>query len=456
VSERPIVTATLTTGSVPRHLATLTVPMVWGVFAMITFNVVDTWFVAQLGEPELAAMSFTFPVVMVLISLGIGLMAGTSSVMARAIGANESERVKRLCTDATLVAIALSLVLSIAGLLTIDPLFSLFGAGETIRPLVREYMEVWYLGFLFLLVPMVGFGGLRSVGDSRLQGTIYVAAAVANVMLDPLLIFGLGSFEGLGLRGAALATLVARAGTLVAAYVALSRKHHLFSFARPTLGQLWRSSRDLFHVGLPAAGTNMIVPAATAVVIALLAGYGQSAVAAFGAATRVEAVTLVPFYALSAIIGPFVGQNLGAGEHGRIAESLRITSLFCLAFGVASAILLAVGADFLMGLFTHEPRVREIGRLYLWMVPLSNGTYGIVMVVNASFNGLGRPIPGVAISMIRMGILYVPLAWAGSQLVGVPGVFAGAAIANLLAGAVAYVWLARGRQALIVSEQAQA
>jgi Na+-driven multidrug efflux pump len=200
----------------------------------------------------------------------------------------------------------------------------------------------------------------------------------------------------------------------------------------------------------------MIVPAATAVVIALLAGYGQFAVAAFGAATRIEAVTLVPFYALSAIIGPFVGQNLGAGEHGRISESLRITALFCLLFGAVSAILLALGADLLMGLFTDEPRVREIGRLYLWMVPLSNGTYGIVMVVNASFNGLGRPIPGVAISLIRMGFLYVPLAWAGSQLVGVPGVFAGAAIANLLAGAVAYAWLARGRQALTVPGGAQA
>ena len=436
-------TSTLTSGPVSRHLVQLTLPMVWGVLAMIAFNVVDTWFVAQLGERELAAMSFTFPVIMVLISLGIGLMAGTSSVMARAIGAGETERVRRLCTDALLATTAVALLVSVVGLVTMEPLFALLGADDTIRPLVLEYMQVWFLGYLFVLVPMVAFGALRSVGDSKLQGKIFIAASIFNAVLDPVLIFGVGNWDGLGLRGAAIATVLARAGTGVAGHLALSRKHCLLARTLPSPRQFWRSTVDVSWVGLPAAGTNTIIPAATAVVVALLASYGPSAVAAFGAATRVEAVTLVPFFALSAVIGPFVGQNLGAGEHGRIAESLRIAGLFCLTFGLVSAVLLALGGDAIMGLFTDETRVRELGRLYLWIVPISNGAYGVVMVVNASFNGLGKPAPGVAISVVRMCLLYLPLAWIGSELIDVPGVFAGATIANLISGALAFVWFAR-------------
>lgn len=436
-------TATLASGSVRRHLIDLTVPMVWGVLAMMAFNVVDTWFVAQLGEDELAAMSFTFPVVMVLISLGIGLMAGTSSVLALAIGAEHTERVKRSSTDALLGATALAVVLTAVGLGTMEPLFTLLGADEEVLPLVCEYMTVWYAGFVFVLVPMVGFGALRAVGDSKAQGNIFLAASIFNAALDPLLIFGVGGWDGLGLRGAAIATVLARAGTMVAAFWAMTYKHDLLARTLPTPRQFWRSMVSVFHVGLPAAGTNMIIPAATAAIVALIATYGSHAVAAFGAATRVEQLTLVPFYALSGVIGPFVGQNLGAGEHGRIREAMRLCGLFCVGFGLLTAILLAVGAEPVMGLFTQDPRVLDIGRTYLWIVPLSNGAYGVVMVVNASFNGLGKPAPGVAISVIRMMVLYLPLAWIGAQLFDIPGIFVGAGIANLIAGVVAYGWLAR-------------
>ncbi len=436
-------TAALASGSVHRHLVALTVPMVWGVLAMMAFNVVDTWFVAQLGDRELAAMSFTFPVVMVLISLGIGLMAGTSSVLALAIGAGHTERVKRLSTDALLGATALAIVLTAAGLATMEPLFTLLGADDAVRPLVLEYMTVWYAGFVFVLVPMVGFGALRAVGDSKVQGTIFLVASIANAALDPLLIFGLGAWGGLGLRGAAIATVCSRALTMAAAYWAMNHKHDLLARSLPTARQFWRSTVSVFHVGLPAAGTNMIIPAATAAIVALMAEYGSHAVAAFGAATRIEQLTLVPFYALSAVIGPFVGQNLGAGEHGRVREAMRACGLFCMGLGLLTALLLAVGAEPVMGLFTEDPRVLDIGRTYLWIVPLSNGAYGVVMVVNASFNGLGKPGPGVAISVIRMMVLYLPLAWVGARLVDVPGIFVGACIANLIAGAVAYGWIAR-------------
>jgi len=431
---------TLTEGSVPRHLVRLATPMVWGILAMMAFNATDTWFVAQIGARELAAMSFTFPVVMILLSLGIGIMAGTSSVIARAIGARDGERVKRLATDAILLGITLSACLTALGLLTLEPLFRLLGADETLLPLVADYMSIWYAGYVFFLVPMVGVGAMRATGEMKLQSQLMVGAALLNLVLDPLLIFGWLGFPRLELQGAAIATVVARAVSMAAGAWILHYRLRLLHFAPPRPAGLWASWRRVLHVGGPAAGTNMIIPISTGIIVALVAEFGSAAVAGFGVATRVEGLSLVVFFAMSAVIGPFVGQNLGAGRHDRILEALRVSALFCIALGVVLAVVLGLGATLIARLFNDDPRVVEVASTYLRVVPVSYGAAGIVMVVNAAFNGLGRPLPAVAISLTRMLILYVPLAWAASRLVGVAGIFAAGSFANLALGAAAYAW----------------
>lgn len=435
--------ARLTRGPVRGHLVSLTVPMIWGILAMMAFNVTDTWFVARLGAPQLAAMSFTFPVVMLLVSLGIGLMAGTSSVLARAIGGDAPGRAQRLTSDALLLGLLISVLVSAAGLLTLEPLFRLLGAEPDLLPLVRDYMTTWYAGFVFFLVPMVGMGAIRATGDSRLQSRMMIGAAALNLVLDPLLIYGLLGFPRLELQGAALATVLARASTLVVGYWAIRVRTRLLTFVPPTGAELRDSWRSVLHVGLPAAGTNVIIPLANGVAVALIARFGAEAVAGFGVATRIEALTLVVFFAMSAIIGPFVGQNLGAGRVERIAEAMRISALFCLGLGLLIAALLWLGAAPLTRLFNEDAEVVAVSRGYLHIVPLSYGCAGIVMVVNASFNGMGRPLPAVAISLARMGLLYLPAAWAGARLFGVHGVFAAYCLANLLSGAGAFLWSRR-------------
>jgi Na+-driven multidrug efflux pump len=146
---------------------------------------------------------------------------------------------------------------------------------------------------------------------------------------------------------------------------------------------------------------------------------------------------------MSSVIGPFVGQNLGAGKQDRIDEANRRCAVFCLLFGLTVAALLALFARPLIALFSPDARVMEVGAAYLWIVPVSYGAAGIVMVVNAAFNGLGHPLPAVAVSTLRMVVLYLPLAWAGARLFQVYGVFAAAAVSNVLAGITAYFWLRR-------------
>ncbi|MFT7533840.1 MAG: Na+-driven multidrug efflux pump, partial [Gammaproteobacteria bacterium] len=243
----PETKATLIEGDIRQHLIRLTVPMVWAILAMHSINIADTWFVAQLGKASLAAMSFTFPVVMLLLSLGIGFMAGTSSVLSRVIGQGDDNRVSRLTTDSILLAIVCAVVLSVVGLLTMDSIFLAMGASEELLPLIREYMVIWFAGYLFLLVPMAGIGCLRATGDSKLQSRIMMIAAVLNLILDPILIFGLLGVPAFGIAGAAIATVVARGATMIIGYREL-RKRNMISLELPSLPQLFDSWKSLAHV----------------------------------------------------------------------------------------------------------------------------------------------------------------------------------------------------------------
>jgi Na+-driven multidrug efflux pump len=197
------------------------------------------------------------------------------------------------------------------------------------------------------------------------------------------------------------------------------------------------------HVGLPAAGTNAIVPIGLAAITAMIAQYGHEAVAGFSVASRIESLVLVIFYALSSIIGPFVGQNLSAGKEQRIQEALRLCAMFCIASGILIAVVLALLSGVLPDLFSSNEKVTSVTRLFLWIAPISYGAYGVVMVMNAAFNGLGNPLPGVVVSVTRIVALYLPLALLGMRWFGIAGIFAAYALANILAGLLGYFWAKR-------------
>lgn len=425
------------------HLRTMALPMVWGLLATMSFNAVDTFFVAQLGGDPLAAMAFTFPVIMVVSSIAIGLGAGASSAVARAMGAGDERQVRRLVTDAISLATLIAVAVSVVGWFTIDPLFLALGATPELLPLIGDYMKIWYMSAPFLVVPMIALSTLRALGYPQIQGSLMVAAAILNAVLDPLLIFGLWGFPRLEIQGAALASLITRILTLIAVFVVLQRRFSVLvnPFARWPL--LRRSWAELFHVGLPAVVSNLIIPIASGIIIKLVAAYGVAAVAAVGITARIEPIALIVFYALSGVVGPFSGQNKGAGNYDRVFETLRVMIIFSLGFGLLLAVLLRFGAVHVAQAFNESPEVLAVVQLYMSIVPISYGAYGLVMSINAMFNGLGFPFPGLAISFLRVLGVFLPLAWLGMWLWELQGLFIATATANCLVGLIAALWLRR-------------
>lgn len=436
-------TAKLTEGSVGRHLVDMTVPVLLGITTMMGQAFIDAWFLGQVGDRALAAHAFAFPVLMITTSVAIGLGAGTSSVVARAIGSQDHRRARRLATDSLFLSFLITAVFCVLGVLTIRPLFRLLGAPNDMLPMIRSFMIILYSGVPFVVVGMVGMASMRATGDTRLPSKLMILGSVLNVVLDPILIFGIGPVPAMGLDGAAMAALLARGAIFAGALYLLRYKLNMVSFNRPDPVELKKSWADILHVGIPAAGTNAIIPIATAVITAIIARYGPEAVAGFGVASRIESLVLVIFYALSAVIGPFVGQNLSAGKDARILRALRLCTVFCVGSGLMVAALLALSAGFLPTLFSDSEAVIRVTKLFLWFAPIGYGAYGVVMVMNASFNGLGKPMPAVYISLLRTIVVYVPLALLANHWYGIHGIFATYAIANIATGILAYAWAAR-------------
>jgi len=432
-----------TEGPVARVLYIMSMPMVWGLLATMSFSAVDTYFVSRLGDDSLAAMGFIFPVVMVVTSLAIGLGAGVSSVIARTLGAGDGERAKQLAGDALVLSLGLSLLVMLLGLLSMDSLFLLLGAPASLLPQLNEYMTVWYYNTAFVLVFMVMSSLMRATGNTKVAGYLMLVSALLNALLDPLLIFGWGPIPAMGIAGAAWATLLTRGGMLLGCCFWVFGSMRLVSMPNTRWANIWVSWRKILHIGLPAMGTNMIIPLASAVTVALVAVHGSDAVAGFGVAMRVEPITLIVFYALSSVAGPFFGQNNNPLFHHRQRDAMSVLLKFCLAFGLAMALLLALVGETVVGWFSDKPSVQVVALAYLYTVPISYGLYGLVMSINASFNGLGKPMPPMVISAMRVLVLYLPLALVMQYFFDLQGLFVATTIINVVMGIWGYVWLKR-------------
>jgi len=430
----------LTEGEVGKSIRSLMMPMMIGMLALFSYNIADTYFVGQIGTMELAAISFTFPVSFIVGTVTMGLGIGTASVCSRLYGAKKFEDVERVAVHAMLLGVVAGLVIVTIGLTTIDPLFTLLGADDTTLPVIHRYMRIYYWGGIFLVVPMINNSVLRSSGNAKTPAMIMTAAAIFNIVLDPILIFGLLGAPRLGVEGAAIATVLANAGTLVASILAVTVKEHLISFKHLWIDKVFDSWQRILHVGLPSTASSLIAPITTAFITYQVAQFGQVAVAGFGVASRVEGLAMMPLMALSAAITPFVGQNFGGQQYDRVKQGVRWCYRFSIFYGLIVAGILAITSGMIAGVFTDNPQAIATAQMHMRIVPISYIALGFAMTANSSFNAIGKPLPAMFISLTRTILVYAPLAFLFAKMFGLIGVFAAACLANFIAGGLGRTW----------------
>ena len=312
-------------------------------------------------------------------------------------------------------------------------------------PLIRTYMTIWFSGLPFVILPMVGMNILQATGDTKIPGAVLTFSVLLNIALDPVLIFGLGPIPRMGIAGAALATVIARASSLCIVGAVILRREKLFTAHIGSLPYVLRSWGNILYVGVPAAAANILLPISIGIITRFVSAFGTNAVAGFGAASRIESFALVFTLALSMIVTPFVGQNHGAGNERRVLRTHRVSALFSIAWGVMVLVVFLIAAGSIAAAFNDNPEVVRVTALYLRVVALSYGFLGIVNLTAAAFNGLKKPIQAAGVAAQRLFVLLIPLAYIGRELFGLTGLFWGVAAGNLISGVVAFLWFLRSR-----------
>ncbi|OJJ20178.1 hypothetical protein BKI52_17040 [marine bacterium AO1-C] len=424
----------LTTGSIPQNLVRLSLPMMLGIISMVAFNLIDTYFVGKLGEKELAALTFTFPIILIIFSIIQGLGMGATALIAKSIGRNDRKKAARETTDSIILTLLLTGTFVIIGLITIGQVLKILGADGETAAMAKEYLQIWFIALFFVSVPFVGNSAIRATGDTQTPTYIMLFAVVVNAVLDPILIFGHFGVPAMGLRGAAIATAISRGLTMVFSFYILIKRDKLITFEIPSREVIVGCWKSILYIALPSGLARLVVPIATGVITAMLASYGEFAVAAYGVGSRIEFLANSVIFALAACIGPFVGQNLGKGRLDRVRESVKLSNRFAIIWGLIAWGLLVLGARSIASIFNSHEEVIATVQLFLWIVPAGFGLQGILSIINSNLNTINKPLQASVIIVIQMLVLGLPAIYLGKALDGIRGIFIGIAFTYSLGG----------------------
>lgn len=423
--------------SLGRQLFKMTWPMLFGVLSLMSFQLVDSAFIGQLGILPLAVQGFTLPIQMVIIGIQVGLGIATTAVIAKAIGANQIRYAKQLGgLVITMGSVGVALFSGLLYLLR-EPILSLLSAPDSVLPIIDTYWIYWLVSAWVGAVLYFLYSVCRANGNTMLPGTMMMVTSVLNLILDPIFIFTLD----MGINGAALATIIALGIGILVVAPKVTQKHWM-SFDWSDLN-VFKSMRSIGNIMGPAMISQLLPPLSSMLATKLLASYGTAAVAAWALGSRYEFFAIVSVLALTMSVPPMVGKLLGANNLADIRKLVVIAAKFVIGFQLLIAIITLLASNGLALLMTSETEVETILSYHLMVVPFSLGPLGICMLMVSISNALGKSYTALTISALRLFAFFLPCLWLGAEFGGIQGLFWGAFIGNILAGVCAWLMYQR-------------
>lgn len=434
----------LTAGGVGKPLFYLSLPIVVTNLLQTAYNLADTFWIGQYSTNALAAISFAFPMVFLIISLGMGLAVAGSILVAQHTGAGQDGEAEYAASQTVGFAAVAAVVLGAVAYFLVGDVLALLGASEDVLPLATAYMEIISLGILFMFGFFVFISLMRGYGDTITPMLVMLGSVALNVVLDPFLIFGWWIFPQWGIEGAAIATVFSRGLALaVGLWIMLSGRRGVRIRPRDIVPDL-HYGRRLVRIGVPASveGTGQAV--AINLLMFIVGTFSTPVVAAFGIGVRVFSVIFLPAIAVARGVETMSGQNIGAGKPDRAALTARVAARTTFVVLAVAGVVTFLFADPIVALFTDDRAVIEVGATFLRYVAPSFGFIGIMRSYNGGFRGAGKTLTAAAIAVSMLGLIRLPIAWVASGFMGPPGIWLSFVVSNVAGAVIAYVWFGRG------------
>jgi len=434
----------LTSGGVGKPLFYLSLPIVVTNLLQTAYNLIDTFWLGQYSDDALAAISFAFPLVFLLISLGMGLAVAGSVLVAQHTGANEPEEAEFAASQVTGFSLISSVVLGSAAYLVVEEFLALTGASDTVVRLGTAYMEVISLGLVFMFGFFTFIFLMRGYGDTITPMLVMFGSVVLNVFLDPFLIFGWGPFPEMGIQGAAVATVFSRSLALVVGlFVMLRTTYGVRIHARDMLPDP-AFVRRIVRIGGPASVETTGRAVSVNALLFVVGIFGDTVAAAFGIGARVFSVVFLPAAAVAQGVETMTGQNIGADEPDRVEAANHLAARTMFVVLTAMGAVTWLFADGVVAVFTDNPGIIDEGARFLRYVAPTFGFLGVMRAYVGGIRGTGKTVVAATITVGVVGVARLVFAYLGATSVGASGLWFAFAVSNLIGAVVAFAWFSRG------------
>jgi len=435
----------LTEGSIGKSMLYLSLPVIVTNLLQTAYNLADTFWLGQHSTEALAAVSFAFPIIFFLISLGIGISIAGSILVAQLSGKGERTQANLAASQTMLYASIFSIIISIIGYFNVENLVILLGAEEEVIPMATQYLETIILGIILLFGFSVFTSLLRGYGDTITPMIIMFISVSLNIVLDPLLIFGWFFFPELGVQGAAIATLISRGlGFGIGLFILFKGIKGI----KISLKQMFPNLdflKKTIKLGTPASFELVARSLSVNAILFIIGFFPTTVVAAYGVGTRVYSMIYLPAIAVSRAVETMTGQNKGAGKMERAARANYLASKVMFLVLSVLGILTLLTAPWIMGVFSDDPEVIETGTQFLSILAISFGFIGITRAFTGGLRGAGKTLSAAVIVITSLWLVRIPLAAFSSQSWGETGIWIAFAVSNIIGAIMAYMWFRTNR-----------
>ena len=438
-----------TRGPIARTMIKTAFAMVPGTLAMSGYNLADAFFVGRLGREPLAAMGFTFPVIMLAWCIFHGLGIGIVTTTSQALGGGRKNKAAGLVECGILLSVLLSVVIASCGIAGCGWIFRQFGAKGNTLTLVMSYMNIWFAFCVSGTLSGLGNSLLIAAGDAKRAAQMMMLGMIINAILDPAMIFGFGFIPAMGIKGAAWATVFSQSIAAITVLSLVKVKHKLIRWEKIPLRRLFASWKTIIRFAVPATIGMLMMPIGSAVITRVTAVFGDAVVGAAAAAARVEAVAFIFPMAMGISLVPMIGQNYGARLYGRIRNIQRFSMRFAGIYLLVMAVVFCLMAPVISRWFSpQDVEVQRIMTMCLRIIPWGFAFIEIHRYGGFLFTGSGRPSVSAWLNGIRMLGLLVPLSLLSLCFDSVAMLFYARLLADVLAGTLAWYSARRLMKAL--------
>ncbi len=386
-------------------LRKVTIPASVGSLFQTFYNLVDTWFAGRISAEAIAAIAKSFPIYFTIIAIGVGLTAGTNTLIGNNIGANNKKKASLFVAQSIIFAIFLSILVTFFGLNVSDFLLSIMGSDQEGIILSRKYLDIIFYGTVIVLIQISLNGALNAQGDTKSYRNVLIFSFFLNIFLNPLFIFGYGFVPAFGIAGLAIATVVAQfIGLLYLAhkvYCCELKQYLKLQCFIPKLNLLG----ELVYQTIPVMFSMLLIGVGLFNILYFIGQFGDLATAGYGAALRIEQVFLLPVIGLNTAVLSIGGQNFGAKSYDRLRELYKKALLFGSSFMICAGIIIFFGAEFLVSLFTDNLEAIKHGAIYLKVAALIGPIYPVFFITTAIFQAVKKPLYSLYMSILRLTAL---------------------------------------------------